>query len=110
MIKEEQKWLKEFIILIITSAILSGIAYFLQSNYFPYLNWDRWYILSGFVRMIRMILVYVIPVLWFLKRYGGNWRDLGVLPAKKGTWFSFLGGTGVYLIAAYFFVKYESKS
>lgn len=58
-------------------------------------------------RMIRMITFYVLPTIWFVKRYQGTWKDLGILPSKTYPVTSFIGGSLVYTIAIIVFLRYE---
>ncbi len=99
--------MREFIILVVLSAILSGIAYYIQTSYFSDFTLDIWNSTQLVIRMIRMILVYVIPVLIFQKRHNGKIGGLGVLPSKQYPISSLLGGISIYLIAVYVFLKYK---
>ncbi len=103
----EDKWLLEFVILVIFSALFSGIAYYLQGKYLKPPSYDPYFLLNGFIRMIRMILFYIFPVLWFIRRHDGNWRDLCILPSKKYPILSLIGGISVYIIAVVVFLKYR---
>lgn len=101
------RWLKEFILLVVISAILSGIAYYIQDNYYSPIDGDIYTLGPFLIRMLRMITIYVLPVMWFQKRHNGKIGDLGVLPSKNYPVFSLLGGTIIYFIAIYVFLKYQ---
>lgn len=101
------QWEKEFVALIVSSAILSGIAYYLQYEVFSHINFDLWNITGFVIRTVRMILIYVIPILIFLKRYGGTWKDLGILPSREMPFLSVIGGALIYFIAIYVFLDHR---
>jgi hypothetical protein len=101
------RWLIEFVLLIIISASLSGIAYALQFYVFSSVPFELWGIYGRLIRTIRMILIYVLPVLWFVRRHNGSWRDLGVTLPSSHKFLSIFGGIGVYLIAVVIFLKYR---
>ncbi|MCY3412926.1 MAG: CPBP family intramembrane metalloprotease [Candidatus Heimdallarchaeota archaeon] len=100
-------WLKEFSILVVVTAIVAGLSYAIQFYIFDGMNFDEWNVSGSFIRMIRMASIYILPVLWFTKRHGGSWKDLGVLPSKNYPLLSTLGGMAVYFIAVWVFLRYR---
>ncbi len=100
-------WIIEFTYLLIITMILSGLAYRLQASYLKNMKFDKWELYFDLIRLIRMFLIYVIPSIWFIYRYGGTWKDSGILPSSKYPLFSILGGILVYLVAIIVFLKYE---
>lgn len=101
------RWLVEFVLLVIISASLSGLAYFLQFYVFPSVPFESWGMYSRLIRTIRMTLIYVLPVIWFVRRHNGSWRDLGITLPASNKILSIFGGIGVYLIAVVVFLKYR---
>lgn len=104
---DEKRWLLEFTILIVVSAILSGILYILQDMYFRYPAWDSYLITRNLIRMTRMLLVYVGGVYLFMRRHGGGLTDLGLKVSKNRPYSSFFAGIGLYMVAAYVFLNYQ---
>ncbi|MHA2251994.1 MAG: CPBP family glutamic-type intramembrane protease [Candidatus Kariarchaeaceae archaeon] len=105
--KSENQWLREFITLISIILVLSGLAYSLQLYYFQNANLDDDHVYYDLIRMIRMLLFYVIPAIWFVNRHNGSWKDLGILPSKDYPISSIIAGILVYLIAIIVFLKYD---
>ena len=61
---------RAFILVIIVSAFAAGALYLVQVKWVdPWLS-SRWG--SAIFRMLRMILVYVVPAVWWLRRYRSN--------------------------------------
>ncbi|MHA2170555.1 MAG: CPBP family glutamic-type intramembrane protease [Candidatus Kariarchaeaceae archaeon] len=102
---ESSRWLKEFVSLILVIILLSGIAYYLQEKYYHQLFNDKWYLYYDILRMLRMIAFYILPTLFFIHRYGGSWKDLGLLPSKTHPSLSLIGGILIYFVAVFVFLE-----
>ena len=91
---------RAFFLVIIGSAFAAGALYVVQEKWIdPWLS-SRWQ--SAIFRMLRMSLVYVIPAIWWLKKYRSKHsvtRELGLhLPMDRAV--IILGtGIGLYCIA-----------
>lgn len=104
------QWVTEFSILVVLTAIASGLSYLIQDQlYTSHTNDINSY--SGYsydtVRAMRMILFYVLPSLLFVKRWGGSIDNTGVLLSKNYRMTSVLLGIGVYSVAIGVFLHYE---
>ncbi len=91
---------RAFILVIIVSAFAAGALYLVQVNWVdPWLS-SRWG--SAIFRMLRMILVYVVPAVWWLRRYRSNesvTKELGMHLSKDRATFVLGTGIGLYCIA-----------
>ncbi|MHA2028046.1 MAG: CPBP family glutamic-type intramembrane protease [Candidatus Kariarchaeaceae archaeon] len=104
----EIKWKIEFTILILLTAIFSGIAYTGQNYLFENfvdLPKSKLRITFSFVRCIRMILLYVIPAIWFTYRWGGSIGSIGLLPKRDAFFRNIVLGLIVYSVAVIIFLR-----
>jgi len=109
---ENQKrlWKIEFTVMVVLTAILSGIAYFGQNYYFAnYVNTSpeiaRTY--YNIVRSFRMILLYVFPVFIFTRRWSENFDSLGFKPKQGYILINLFAGILLYSFVGVIFVNYQ---
>lgn len=80
---------------------LAGILYYIQDQLTMSTE------LHNFVRLTRMIGIYVIPTLWFLRRNGRSINDIGVQLPQKLFFLSLFGGMLIYCLVGLIFVRFE---
>ncbi len=92
---------REFWILITIQMVFAGISFYIQSLF--QFQSDTYLV----IRATRMIIGYVLPVLWFYRRHSISLKKLGVIPPSPRTALNFLAGVMLYILAGFVFTRYE---
>lgn len=102
----DERWLRLFVGFTLFSIIFAGMAYYVQFEIVGSFEDDPHAVKFNFIRLLRMISCYVIPVVIFTRITDQSLTDLGLqLQSRKNVVGLFLG-IFIYVIASIIFVKY----
>jgi membrane protease YdiL (CAAX protease family) len=94
------RWTIEFLALAVITMILAGIFYYIQFEMLSLRGLE-----GNLFRMMRMLIVYVLPSFLFAWRHKQSILDLGLCLPKNNALLSIFGGCFIYCLVGVIFIQ-----